>query len=283
MHFSHPIPVAALALTLVRLVNAVGSAMVTNKCGFPIYLWSVSNEQGPMVTLESNGGTFQEEYRLNPNGGGISIKIAPNDTLAGAITQLEYTLQSTLWYDVSNVNGSPFREQGLSVEASPPSVACKPVECLPGDACETQIYINPFDDFAVSACSPDEDLIMTICTAPKDAVPDSPPPAAPTPYQPTTSETVAPYIVPVISVSANTPVPAPFEQISQSFVTETTLSTAWVTAVQGVIDTITTSNPILPPQVAQSYVTDTTFSTAYFTAIENVIKTITSEIPAPTA
>lgn len=101
-----------LGLALVRLSRAVGSISIKNQCDFPVNLWSVSDQQGPMVTLSSNGGEYSETYRTNPNGGGISIKITPEDYVTDPVTQLEYTLTDLIWYDVSNINGMPFQNYG---------------------------------------------------------------------------------------------------------------------------------------------------------------------------
>lgn len=289
---------SAALLTLAPLAHALGTASIQNNCDFPVYVWSVSNIQGPMQTLASNGGSYEEQYRLNPAGGGVSIKVATAPTLAGPITQFEYTLLSTLWFDISNVNGSPFFDHGITVRAKPAVSACRPITCEPGSTCGTQIYNEPDDDYAVSACEPDQDLIMVLCSGSSSTSdPGSSSPAA-------TSETpVAPVITPAPVNAAPAPAPttaapnflswqdvqpaaapvAPAASQGFSYVTDTVWSTAWVTehAHAAAPTAAPTFAPAQQYTTLLSFVTDTTFSTAYYTAVENVIDTIT--VPAAVA
>jgi len=69
-------------LVLVVVLNispaiCVGTAFIENSCDFDVYVWSVANVTNNTVNfLDPNFGIFSETYRINPNGGGISLKIA---------------------------------------------------------------------------------------------------------------------------------------------------------------------------------------------------------------
>lgn len=154
---------AAAVLTLATSVNAAGQAIIKNQCSDNVYLWSVSNTAGDMVTI-NNGGTYRESYRTNPDGGGISIKIATQKDLSGAITQFEYTLGSDfLWYDVSNINGYPFMKSGLT--AIPSESTCSSIQCPAGVAECAAAYNVPTDNFATAACAPDADMVVVLCSS----------------------------------------------------------------------------------------------------------------------
>ena len=106
---------AAVLLAALASTASAGKAIIQNSCSFPVYLSSVSNTAGPTQELAANGGTYTENWRANPNGGGISIKIAA-DKAFSEITQFEYTLEDPeLWYDLSNINGYPFKNWGVSI------------------------------------------------------------------------------------------------------------------------------------------------------------------------
>jgi hypothetical protein len=52
----------------------VGSTKIVNNMGSTIYMWSVADEQVPMMTIPP-GGSYRETYCFHPNGGGVSIRL----------------------------------------------------------------------------------------------------------------------------------------------------------------------------------------------------------------
>ena len=93
--------------------------MIINRCSFPVFLKSCINDD-PLPQMLAAGHIYQETYRLNPDGGGVAIKLASNQSIGVAeniaeafdnsyITQFEYIytsyIPSGLYYDISNVNG----------------------------------------------------------------------------------------------------------------------------------------------------------------------------------
>jgi hypothetical protein len=182
--------IAAAALVTLVPSALAGSAVVHNKCSCDVYLWSISNSASvTMQTLSSGNRSYSEEYQTNPNGGGISIKIAKLESQA-EITQFEYTVSGeTIFYDVSNINGYPFKAEGLTLA---PSVSdCPVVSCPAGTDC-TEAYNQP-DDVRTKGCASTTDLIMTLCPeVDPDASASAAPAASPTAATPTTSAEAAP-------------------------------------------------------------------------------------------
>ncbi|KUL86588.1 hypothetical protein ZTR_04198 [Talaromyces verruculosus] len=125
---------------------------IVNNMEKTVYLWSVSDVSGDMVTLNS-GETYSENWRTNPNGGGISIKISftPEQT---DVLQYEYTYQNPIiWWDLSCINmgdNSEFTTVGFAVSSTDPT--CESATCAPGDVACAAAYLLPNDDWATHAC-----------------------------------------------------------------------------------------------------------------------------------
>ncbi|MCJ1292559.1 hypothetical protein MMC34_004110 [Xylographa carneopallida] len=174
MHF---IKISALAAVLAFASTAqASSAIVNNECAFPVYLWSVGDSSSEMVTIEPYGTPYTEEYQTRSNGAGISIKISTVLESELVITQFEYTLNGTsLWYDVSNVNGFPFSDDGLALVPSESS--CREVTCPAGEGSCHAAYTLPEDNWATAECDSTTDLTMTLCPSPSSTKRDAGPEA----------------------------------------------------------------------------------------------------------
>ncbi|KAJ5692995.1 hypothetical protein N7462_002418 [Penicillium macrosclerotiorum] len=148
-------------------VPASGSVLITNNLNMDVYAWSVSNDVGPMQTLSANGGTYTEAWRTNPNGGGISIKLA-TDPSQSDVLQFEYTQATdTIFWDLSCINmesDSKFTEFGFAVLPSDSgnSDSCPSAVCKAGDSACAAAYLQPTDDHATHGCPIDTGLALTI-------------------------------------------------------------------------------------------------------------------------
>lgn len=154
---------AAVLLALSPFASAVGSASVVNNCGFPVYYASVAQNAG--AGMQALQGTFSESFTL-PNVG-VSIKLAPNNTLGGPITQFEYTWSAgKVAYDISNINGNPFASFGMeivpSMQNDPSNPTCQTVACPAGQSSCSAAYNQP-DDVRTMVCSENANLVMTLC------------------------------------------------------------------------------------------------------------------------
>lgn len=163
--------IAKAALLLAVLPAALaGTANVVNQCESDVYLWSVANSADvTMQTLASGNSSYTEEYRINPDGGGISIKLAKLDN-QDHISQFEYTVSGeTIFYDMSNINGYPFIEEGLVLTGS--LEVCPSVKCPAGTDC-SQAYNLP-DDVRTLGCPVEADLTVILCPngSPQEAAP----------------------------------------------------------------------------------------------------------------
>ncbi|KAL6240252.1 hypothetical protein RBB50_012857 [Rhinocladiella similis] len=154
----------ATALLNIFSVTCIGTAFIQNQCDVDVYVWSIANVPNDTINyLEPNVGRYNETYRVNPNGGGISLKIAtvPDDSF---ITQFEYTYHPDnpiLAYDISNINGYPFENWGLYL--SPSSGDCSNITCDADVTLCPEVYNHPYDDFAVQSCDVSANLTLTLC------------------------------------------------------------------------------------------------------------------------
>lgn len=154
---------AAVLLALAPSAMALGSATVINNCGYPVYYASVS--QGVSASMQQLQGSYTQGY-ANENDG-VSIKLSPNDTLSGPVSQFEFTwANGAIAYDLSNINGYPFVSGGMQIvpsmqnDASYPT--CVDVTCPAGESVCAAAYNNP-DDVATMVCSEDSNLVLTLC------------------------------------------------------------------------------------------------------------------------
>ena len=169
--------VAALP-AFAALAQATGKVQILNQCEYSVNLWSCADEDSQMHTVQP-GKDYEEGYRSKNGGGGISIKIAINATTLYtypappvAITQLEYTLGGgKIWYDVSNINGYPFKDNGLNLTTSDGGGPA--VKCAPGVAHCDAAYNKPDDDHATGATADAADIIMVLCVAGSPNTPGS--------------------------------------------------------------------------------------------------------------
>ncbi|PGH21585.1 hypothetical protein AJ80_03145 [Polytolypa hystricis UAMH7299] len=162
MHSKTAVIAAAAIASLIPSALA-GTASIKNQCKDTAYLWSIAGSAGEdMITLKS-GETYSEEYRKNGNGGGLSIKIAL-DKHQNDVSQFEYTLSDSedkVYYDLSNIDGYPFKEGGISITPSDPD--CPTVTCPAGEGTCKEAYNQPYDDHATHGCPIESDLAMVLC------------------------------------------------------------------------------------------------------------------------
>ena len=165
MHASTISSAAMLLLALAPSALAVGSASVTNNCGYPIYYASISGEAEPMQALYP-GGSYSEAYTLPDTG--VSIKLAMNNSESGPLSQFEFTWATgSVFYDLSNINGYPFSSGGMTVTPSisddPSNPTCVPIECPAGASVCSAAYNQP-DDTRTMVCSDSASLSLTLCS-----------------------------------------------------------------------------------------------------------------------
>jgi hypothetical protein len=163
MYSKNLISGAAVLLASISTVSALGVATVVNNCGSPVYYASVGGSANPgMTALE---GSYSQGY--SGENVGVSIKLAPEASASGPISQFEITLSgSMIFYDMSNINGNPFASEGMeivpSVQNDPAFPTCIPVSCPAGAATCTAAYNNP-DDVRTMVCSSETSLTLTMC------------------------------------------------------------------------------------------------------------------------
>jgi hypothetical protein len=132
-----------------------GGVTIINNLQQEIYAWSVADVVGPMQTINSGGGIYFENWRTNPNGGGISIKISLNQEQQDVL-QFEYTESGdTIFWDLSCINmgsSSMFINSGFAVVPSDVTSPCPSAICAAGDSACSAAYLQPTDDYATHGC-----------------------------------------------------------------------------------------------------------------------------------
>ena len=113
------VAVAALSILATAVEDTPGYAGVENLCEFDVYTWYVGGNSSEMKVNPAKAGYVGERYMVDPESGGRVIKMTTEkDGLFNASPQVNvaYTLDgSQVWYDVSEIFGSPFEGHELSL------------------------------------------------------------------------------------------------------------------------------------------------------------------------
>ncbi|KIW21855.1 uncharacterized protein PV07_12725 [Cladophialophora immunda] len=151
---------ASLHVTL-----ALGSVAVISECDFPIYFAAVGGSSNPQ--MEELQGYYTQPY--SEEGVGISVKLSPDNTTSGPISQFEYTwANGKISYDLSNINGYPFSSGGMqivpSMQNDPANPTCVIVDCPEGQSVCTAAYNAP-DDIRTMVCDQESNLVASSAVA----------------------------------------------------------------------------------------------------------------------
>lgn len=163
MQFKNVFTGAAVLLASAPAIMAAGTAHVVNNCGYPVYYASVG--QSYHANMQALQGSYSEAYS-QPNVG-ISIKLAPNATTSGPVSQFEFTwANGKIAYDLSNIDGYPFSQGGMRITPSklndPSNPTCTVIDCPAGASYCDAAYNLP-DDVRTMVCDEDSDLTLTLC------------------------------------------------------------------------------------------------------------------------
>lgn len=150
---------AAFATSVSALPHAIrstggnGGVTIVNNMAKTVYLWSVANTANDSMVTLNQGQTYEEDWRLNSNGGGISIKMSTTPEQRDVL-QYEYTLAApTLFWDLSCIDmgtGSEFTQVGFAVTSDNDN--CVSATCKPGDVACAAAYLLPTDNAATHGC-----------------------------------------------------------------------------------------------------------------------------------
>lgn len=139
-----------------------GGVTIVNNTPQEVYLWSVSNVPADMITIPP-GGSYAENWRINPDGGGISVKVSTIPNLADVL-QYEYTLSgSTIFWDLSCINmgiNNLLSAVGFSVTSG--NTNCVADMCPAGDLVCAAAYLFPSDNKATHGCPSNTQMVFQI-------------------------------------------------------------------------------------------------------------------------
>jgi hypothetical protein len=151
--------IAIASMALVPMAAAVGSARVINNCDFEVTLWSVGGSISDPSTLASNGGSYSEQFVVDPSSGGKALKITrESDGLFTSKPQTDFAYSLSgdrIFYDLSDVFGDPF--SGLQIKVAPTDTSCPSIVWGSGFSASFQSNVHD--------CSADADVSLTLCSS----------------------------------------------------------------------------------------------------------------------
>ena len=132
--------------------QTLGHAVVVNECASPIYAWSVASSVSSQVTLQPHEN-YTESFRHDSQTGGVSLKVTTiRDGLyySSPQTVFAYNLvDRSVWYDLSDVFGDPFRGSKVSLLPSEPAITWE--DGVPPAGSQVRIQ------------DASKDLVLTLC------------------------------------------------------------------------------------------------------------------------
>jgi Bys1 family protein len=152
-------------LTLLAAASIVYAHGITvmNHQSHTLFLWSVADRDNvPTQWLNAYGGSYYEDWRLNPKGGAISIKISFTQKRED-ILQFEYSLKDKVAWDLSSINmkqDSLFRKLGFRSLPSDPS--CPAAICPPNTTACKDSFEKADDNQVIRTCSSDVGILVII-------------------------------------------------------------------------------------------------------------------------
>jgi len=100
-------------------------------------------------------------------GAGIAVKISRGGSSEAGILQLEYSHTDNLYWDVSDLDGAPFRDANVRVTptgsgANEGENKCYTLDCPAGQVCQ-EAYQDPYQEATRSCPADTGDLILDLC------------------------------------------------------------------------------------------------------------------------
>lgn len=146
-------------LASAAVAASVGSAVVLNGCTYEIYLADVPASGGGYQAIDKTlqpNETWSQQWTELTNGNGWSIKLSKDNSWSD-IMQYEYTFHNDggIWFDLSEVNGNPWRDN-WEITAESPSSICEPRQAA---------YRYATDDaYGMQYCPQDAVITVTLCS-----------------------------------------------------------------------------------------------------------------------
>ena len=159
------------AALLVASANALGQAIVINKCNYDVHLFNTPASGGGYSEIDqvlSTGGSYMQQWTELSNSQGWSLKLSKSAVMSN-IMQYEYTFHNDgiIWYDLSDVNGNPW-DGNWEITATG---SCTPKQ---------QAYRYATDDaYGMQACPDTASITVTLCSGTSSGGGSSAAPAAP--------------------------------------------------------------------------------------------------------
>lgn len=144
-----------------------GGVVIRNNSPHTIYMWIFDSPAAPPMQTLASGQELPHEWRTNPDGGGVSVKVSTVPDISNVV-QYEYTVAGDMiFYDLSLINMNLLQIVGnllpaLGFSVTSPGTSCVPVVCEAGIIQCPAAYLFPADNHATHGCPINSNMIFNI-------------------------------------------------------------------------------------------------------------------------
>lgn len=132
-----------------------------------MYMWIADSPAYPSMETLAAGGELGHRWRINPEGGGVSIKVSTEPDISNVV-QYEYTVAGDkIFWDLSLIDLNLFAIVGnilpaLGFQVTSPGSSCVSAVCPAGIIQCPAAYLYPKDDLSTHGCPIDTDMVFDI-------------------------------------------------------------------------------------------------------------------------
>lgn len=144
-----------------------GGVTIKNNSPHTIYMWIFDSPATPVMETLAAGQELGHDWRINPDGGGVSIKVSTVPDISNVV-QYEYTVAGdTIFWDLSLINMNLLAIVGnilpaLGFQVTSPESSCMSVVCQAGIIQCPAAYLFPSDDHATHGCPVNTNMVFDI-------------------------------------------------------------------------------------------------------------------------
>jgi hypothetical protein len=130
-------------------------------------MWIFDSPVTPKMETLAAGQELGHDWRINPDGGGVSIKVSTVPDISNVV-QYEYTVAGgTIFWDLSLINMNLLAIVGnllpaLGFQVTSPESSCLSVVCQAGIIQCPAAYLFPSDDHATHGCPVNTNMVFDI-------------------------------------------------------------------------------------------------------------------------
>lgn len=144
-----------------------GGVTIQNNSPHTLYMWIFDSPVAPPMETLPAGQSLGHSWRINPDGGGVSIKVSTVPDISNVV-QYEYTVSGdTIFWDLSLINMNLLEIVGnllpaLGFQVTSPQSSCMSVTCEAGIIQCPGAYLFPADNRATHGCPVNTNMVFEI-------------------------------------------------------------------------------------------------------------------------